>query len=209
MSNLSHSILDNKNAVASSDDDGDRIIDGLRYPRAERDVDQFGFETTKHALHFRGADWDIPLTQRRDELTKRFKEDAAAATGEPPENIGHLRFIVTDNYLNVRFTVRHKAHVTKEEVQRCLSKHRWREVKALYGPRQKVARKAPRMVRESTTTYAAPANINEYGRVNVGPNGPEFHPGSDADEEPPQYEQQVEAKRQNSMLRGIGIRPGA
>ncbi|KAG5501981.1 hypothetical protein JKF63_04252 [Porcisia hertigi] len=186
-------------------DGGDRIIDGLRYPRQERQIDPLGFELTTHGLHFHGHDWDIPLTQKRDELTKAFIQDAAAATNEPEENIRNLRFIVTRTHLDAKLMVRHKVYKSKHEVQEMLSSAKWSHVKALYEPRQKMPRpKASAKIRpggagddqtllglnRQTTSH----NLSFFGRANVGAEGPEFVDHHDDSEEPAAYEDQQNAK---------------
>ncbi|KPA74178.1 hypothetical protein ABB37_09439 [Leptomonas pyrrhocoris] len=184
------------NVAASSDDEGrDRIIDGLRYPRQERQIDQLGFELTKHCLHFHGADWDIPLTQKREDLTRAFISDAAAAVHEPESNIQDLRFIVTPTHLDVKLSVRHKAHISKQETQKKLAGFGWEHVKALYEPRKKVPRpkkEEPPVLEQVRQTTSH--NISFFGRANVGKEGPEFGDRADDGEEPAAYEEQQAAK---------------
>lgn len=184
---------------------GDRYIDGLRYPRAGRQIDPQGFEVTKHALHFRGPDWDIPLSQERDALTQAFIQDASDATSEPPAHISNLRFVVSDTYLNVKFCVRHKTHKSVGAVQHSLADYPWTRVRALYKPRQKKRRAdVLRARQESQTTFSrrhgqTPAgNLSFFGRANVGPEGPSFQDKKDTDEEPAVYEQQQEAKQRQT-----------
>ncbi|EPY43851.1 hypothetical protein AGDE_00070, partial [Angomonas deanei] len=126
---------DNQQPISSDEDNNERIIDGLRYPRKERDIDQLGFETTKHSLKFHGEDWDVPLTQQREELTRAFFSDATDATDEPEENISNLRFVVNKNYLSVRFTVRHKVQIHAKDVQEKLAQYKWSRMKKMYAPR--------------------------------------------------------------------------
>lgn len=197
----------------TADGDRDRIIDGLRYPRQERHIDQLGYELTKHNLHFHGADWDIPLTQRRDDLTRAFIHSAAAATGEQEENIRNLRFIVTPSYLDVKLSVRHKAHIPAAEVQQQLSTASWRDVKQLYEPRKRLPRPkqpAKRQITEETAgadddgavrRQTTSHNLSFFGRANVGPQGPEFHDHFEVDEEPPAYEDQLAAKSKRTTSR--------
>ncbi|CBZ28021.1 conserved hypothetical protein [Leishmania mexicana MHOM/GT/2001/U1103] len=200
-----------KAAQHSDGDGGDRIIDGLRFPRPERQIDQFGFELTTHSLHFHGRDWDIPLTQKRDELTKAFMQDAAEATNEPEENIRNLRFIVTPTHLDAKFTVRHKVHVSKYRVQKMLSSAKWTLVKALYEPRQKMQRPSKPvkacaghsgaqddqpMLGSNRRTPSH--NLSFFGRANVGAEGPEFEDHADDGEEPVSYEHQVNARTQRT-----------
>lgn len=190
--------------VSSDDDNGDRIIDGLRYPREERKIDQMGFEVTKHSLHFRGKDWDIVLTQKREDLTNAFIAGASQATDEPVENIGGLRFVVNDSYLSVRFTVRHRAAIPVTEIQQKVAKYSWKEVKKLYVPREKKSRPERLKEKQETETTlgalhrqhtgAAQRNLSFYGRANVGPEGPQFEDEKDMDEEP------VPVKKRNSLL---------
>ncbi|KAG5476500.1 hypothetical protein LSCM1_04212 [Leishmania martiniquensis] len=201
-----------KRTAGSSDGEGsDRIIDGLRYPRPERQIDQFGFELTTHRLHFHGRDWDIPLTRKRDELTKAFLLDAAAAANEPDNNIRNLRFIVTPTHLDAKMMVRHKAHVSKYEVQKMLSTAKWSHVKALYEPRKKMRRPNRLAVAGNRNGGAqddqpmlganrrtASHNLSFFGRANVGAEGPEFEDHADADEEPVAYEHQQDAKERRT-----------
>ncbi|KPI84513.1 hypothetical protein ABL78_6423 [Leptomonas seymouri] len=195
---MSHSESDaERHAAAKSEDEGgDRIIDGLRYPRQERQIDQLGFELTKHRLHFHGVDWDIPLTQKREELTRAFISDAAAAVREPESNIQDLRFIVTPTHLDVKLSVRHKAHISKQETQKKLNIFGWEHVKALYTPRKKMRR--PKKMEEQpmlgNTRQATSHNISFFGRANVGEEGPEFGDRADDGEEPTAYEDRQAAK---------------
>lgn len=202
--------------VSSDDDNGDRIIDGLRYPRTERQIDQLGFETTKHSLRFRGRDWDLVLTQRREELTKNFIAGAAAGTGEPEENVGDLRFVVNETYLSVKFSIRHRAAIPQSEIQEKLATYPWKEVKQLYKPRQQTSRQDRMREKQETentlgatrrqVTGVAPQNLSFFGRANVGPDGPQFTDERDRDEEPVAYEEQIAAKRKNSrLLATVGI----
>ncbi|KAG5502251.1 hypothetical protein GH5_05222 [Leishmania sp. Ghana 2012 LV757] len=204
-----------KGTAGNSDGEGsDRIIDGLRYPRPERQIDQFGFELTTHRLHFHGRDWDIPLSRKRDELTKAFLLDAAAAANEPEDNIRNLRFIVTPTHLDAKMMVRHKAHVSKYEVQKMLSSAKWTHVKALYEPRKKI-RRPNRLTKEGVYNDAAhddqpmlgasrrttSHNLSFFGRANVGAEGPEFEDHADDGEEPVAYEQQQDAKERRTTSR--------
>ncbi|CAJ1009515.1 hypothetical protein Q4I28_004829 [Leishmania naiffi] len=206
--------------VCSNREGGDRIIDGLRYPRPERHIDQLGFEMTTHGLHFHGSDWDIPLTQRRDELTKSFMQDAMEATGEPEENIRNLRFIVTSTHLDAKLTVRHKIEVSKSTVHRMLTSAKWAHVKGLYEPRQKMRRpeesaKAHALhggaheeqLMLGTNRRTPSHNLSFFGRANVGANGPEFEDHADDGEEPAAYENQQNAKAERTTS-GIFIAVG-
>ncbi|GET89563.1 hypothetical protein, conserved [Leishmania tarentolae] len=204
-----------KKASRNSDgDEGARVIDGLRYPRQARQIDHFGYELTTHRLHFHGRDWDIPLTQKRDELTKAFMQSAADATNEPEENIRNLRFIVTPTHLDAKFTVRHKLQVSKYKVQRMLSSYEWALVKALYEPRKKVRRprkqakgfagrggaqddQAMLGLNKRTPSH----NLSFFGRANVGAEGPEFKDHVDDGEEPAAYEHQLDAKTRRTTSR--------
>ncbi|KAK7194350.1 hypothetical protein NESM_000350400 [Novymonas esmeraldas] len=204
-----------KAAVSSDDEAGDRIIDGLRYPRQERQIDPLGFELTTHSLHFHGRDWDIPLTQKRDELTKAFMQDAATATFEPEENIRNLRFIVTPTHLDAKLTVRHKALTSKHDVQKMLATFKWAHVKALYEPRHKVPR--PNKFAKARAAHNGPLdddqpmlganrqptshNLSFFGRANVGAEGPEFADHADDGEEPVAYEDQQNAKDKRTSSR--------
>lgn len=205
MPSAPHSDSDHERHVAASSDDerGDRIIDGLRYPRQERQIDQLGFELTKHCLHFHGVDWDIPLTQKRDELTRAFISDAAAAVGEPESNIQSLRFIVTPTHMDLKMMVRHKAHISKQEIQKKLNGYGWEHVKALYEPRKKVPRPKKEeeqpMLGQGRQTTAH--NISFFGRANVGEEGPEFGDNKDDGEEPAAYEDQQAAKARRTTSR--------
>jgi hypothetical protein len=191
-----------RNAAVSSDDEGgDRIIDGLRYPRQERQIDQLGFELTKHCLHFHGADWDIPLTQKRDELTRAFIGDAAAAVREPESNIQDLRFIVSPAHLDVKLSVRHKAHISKQEIQKKLNGYGWEHVKALYAPRKKMPRPKEEQPMLSQALQTTSHNISFFGRANVGEEGPEFGDKDDDGEEPAAYEEQQAAKTRRKTSR--------
>lgn len=194
-----------RRAAVNSDDDnnGDRIINGLRYPRQERQIDQLGFELTKHCLHFHGRDWDIPLTQKRDELTRAFIEDAAAAVNEPESNIQNLRFIVTPTHLDAKLSVRHKAHIPKQEIQKKLSNFGWEHVKALYEPRKKMRKpKEEEQPMLGQGRQGTSHNLSFFGRANVGEEGPEFGDRADDGEEPVAYEEQqaAKAKRTSSRL---------
>ena len=190
-------------AASSSDEGGDRIIDGLRYPRQERQIDQLGFEMTKHCLHFHGVDWDIPLTQKRDELTRAFIDDAAAAVNEPESNIRDIRFIVTPTHMDLKMSVRHKAHISKQEIQKKLNTYGWEHVKALYEPRKKVPRPKPEeqpMLGQGHLNTSH--SLSFFGRANVGEDGPEFGDKADDGEEPAAYEDQqaANARRTTSRL---------
>lgn len=202
--------------VSSDDDNGDRIIDGLRFPREERQIDQLGFETTKHSLRFRGPDWDTCLVGHRPELTKAFIADASETTEEPEENIQNIRFVMSEAYLFCKFTVRHKLFITQHETQQSLAACAWRRVKKLYRPRIQKSKADGEKLRRAETekltdgesnamskqriNNAEDNNISFFGRHNVGPDGPRFEDKIDEDEEPVAYEEQVEAKRQNSRL---------
>lgn len=179
-------------------------IDGLFYPKRERQIDRLGYETTKHALHFRGEGWGAVLSSKRELLTKNFVKDAAAATGEPEENVRDIRFIFSKKFLDIKCTVRHKAQTTVQEVQNMLKNGAWTNVKSLYPtkstnhsaghatshasnpilqlsagantPSSTQKEKARRLARELST----------YGRHNAGPDGTvDFSKtGKDMDEEP-------------------------
>ncbi|CAJ1028314.1 hypothetical protein NXY56_003907 [Leishmania guyanensis] len=208
--------------VLSNGESGDRIIDGLRYPRPGRHIDQLGFEMTTHGLHFHGSDWDIPLAKRRDELTKSFMQDAMEATGEPEENIRNLRFIVTPTHLDAKLTVRHKIEVSKSAVHRMLTSAKWAHVKGLYEPRQKMRRpKDPAMAHArhggahegqpmlGTNRRTPSHNLSFFGRANVGANGPEFEDHADDGEEPAAYENQQNAKAERTtsgLYIAVGLR---
>lgn len=109
-----------------------RKIDGVFYPKKERQIDRLGFEVTKHALHFHGTNWGQVLSTSRDDLTREFIQGAADATREPEEHIQEVRFLCKPNYLDAKCTIRHSVHITVHEIQKVLSMYDWRDVKKLY-----------------------------------------------------------------------------
>lgn len=189
------SLCKRKAAPNDITNDGDCVIDGLRFPHREREIDENGCEATKHALHFRGYDWDIPLTEQRDELTKNFVADAADACGLPADSIQNIRFAVHEEYLSVKCTVRHPTTVSMHVVQDQLAAHRWGRTKGMYQPRQQRERPVTHTGRQDWV--ATPQrqnsalgdwrprrqmqNLSFFGRANVGPDGPEFEDGRDHD----------------------------
>lgn len=107
-------------------------IDGVFYPKKERQIDRLGFEVTKHTLHFRGSSWESVLSSRRDDLTREFIQGAAAATNQLEENIQEVRFICTPHFLDVKCCVRHHVHTDAHDVQKELARFDWKGVKKLY-----------------------------------------------------------------------------
>lgn len=193
-----------------------RSIDGAFYPKKERVIDRMGYEITKHALHFRGCDWSHVLSTRRDELTRNFVKNAAAATKEPEEHVQNVRFIVTADYLDAKCTIRHKTHTTMQQVQHCLAKYPWTDVKSLYvhktegRPKHAAQRHNSRHEKGHHQQHGATEQakrlareLSEYGRANVGPEGVDFKNGKDMDEEPEATD--ALATRQQSNMFAVGF----
>ncbi|PWU94970.1 hypothetical protein C4B63_24g203 [Trypanosoma cruzi] len=105
-----------------------RTVNGLPVPVRVRAIDDQGYEFTKHALRFRGEDWDIVLNSKRDELRIAFTTEAAAATAEPESNIVNIRFFVDESgRLIVKFSVRHKAQTSGSAVQDRLATYPYKQ----------------------------------------------------------------------------------
>ncbi|CCW65100.1 unnamed protein product [Phytomonas sp. EM1] len=188
--------------------DESHIIDGVLYPRYEREIDHDGFECSHHTLKFHGCDWDIPLTQRRSELTRSFIEDASVATNESEDNIKNLRFFVDDTYLLVKFTLRHQSSISAESIQSDLIHYRWKRTKSLYQPREKKPRPLPLTdTEEDKYSLRNPkphlaCDLNKFGRPNTGEEGPTFRNEKDTDEEPFPYEVQRSASEKVNAIYG-------
>eukprot|EP00796_Vickermania_ingenoplastis_P003954 gene3954-2817_t len=196
---------DEEEGSQNSKEDSQRLgknIDGVFYPKKERQIDRMGFELTKHALHFRGKDWDFVLQNKRDDLSRNFVKNASMATREPEEHVQNIRFICTRDYLDVKCLIRHKAHTTAQEIQDLLANFHWTDVKSLYEPqKEKTGRtglsmtgtntwgrhRSGRSHHASTSMQQAKRlaqELSEFGRAHVGPEGVAFEHGKDMDEEP-------------------------
>lgn len=189
-------------------------IDGVFYPKEERMIDSYGFEQTKHAIHFHGKDWDIVLSTKRNDLTNAFVRAAAGGTREPEENIMNLRFIASADHLNVKFNVRHKSQTTATEIQKMLSKLGWEEVKGLYEPREKIKGGRPprplggeyhRSSENRSKAKRLAGELSSFGRANVGPDGVRFERGKDYDEEPAPLEEPPLSRQSTNILVGIAV----
>lgn len=123
---------DGDSGEKSMNDERGKKIDGVFYPKKERQIDSLGFEVSNHALHFHGDGWDKVLSNSRDALTSEFITGAACATDEPEKNIKDVRFLVSSNYLDVKFTVRHNIHATTKEMQKSLAGFDWKAFKQIY-----------------------------------------------------------------------------
>lgn len=113
-------------------DEHGKKINGVFYPKKERQIDNLGFEVSQHGLHFHGKGWDKVLSNSRDALTTEFVAGAACATDEPESNIKDVRFLVSSNYLDVKFNVRHSIHVSTRQTQKSLAKYDWKSFKQVY-----------------------------------------------------------------------------
>ncbi|EAN82726.1 hypothetical protein TCSYLVIO_003593 [Trypanosoma cruzi] len=167
-----------------------RTVNGLPVPVRVRAIDDQGYEFTKHALRFRGEDWDIVLNSKRDELRIAFTTEAAAATAEPESNIVNIRFFVDESgRLIVKFSVRHKAQTSGSAVQDRLATYPYKAVMALYKPRVKKPRKCTSRWSSSFTGSFArqrrpQPSVSCYGHAaaDVGPNGLEFRDKKEIEE---------------------------
>ncbi|KAH9577808.1 hypothetical protein LSM04_005414 [Trypanosoma melophagium] len=197
--------IENNNSPFNDEQPPKRTINGLPLPKRKRAIDEQGYESTKHALRFRGDDWDIVLNTKRDELTSAFTSDAATATGEPESNILSIRYFVDEKHrLLVKFNVRHRAQSPSSVVQDRLATYPYKSVMALYVPRSKKHRPQGYHISGQTTTRSFAFSrrthpcVSSYGHLAnaVGPNGPEFRDEKE-DEEPVEIEPE---KRTLSMV---------
>ncbi|KEG06715.1 hypothetical protein DQ04_12601020 [Trypanosoma grayi] len=182
-----------------------RRVYGLPIPQKVHTIDEHGYESTKHALRFRGNDWDIALNTRREEITLAFVQEAAAATGEPKTNIQNARYAVDEkNRLVVRFDVRHKAQTSSSVVQDRLATYPFKGVTQLYEPRTKNTRPSGLQKQTSGVTSSLALSrrlhptLSSFGHAAaaVGPNGPEFRDERE-EEEPLEAEPE---KPQNAQI---------
>lgn len=193
----------NNNDVRSDTSASGRVIDGVLYPNQECDIDERGYTMTKHAIRFRGADWDVVLTEQRDELSKRMINEAAEATGEPKENIAKLRFVVNSSHLHAKFYVRHRASISLRDIQQKLAGCKWRSVKAMYKPRAcNIRMRNPLAVEDSSSCrlrrpHNMP-NVSFFGRINCGPTGPEFVDDA-VDDQPTIKEEEMDLPQLHAM----------
>ncbi|ORC92856.1 uncharacterized protein TM35_000021820 [Trypanosoma theileri] len=184
------------NSPYNDDQPPKRTVNGLPFPEKKRSIDEHGYECTKHALRFRGDDWDIVLNNKRDELTPAFTSEAATATGEPEGNIRNIRYFLDEKHrLLVKFDVRHRAQTPSSVVQDRLATYPYKAVMALYEPRSKKPRPHGYQTRQTTTSSSFVFNrrphpcVSSYGHcaADVGPNGPEFRDERE-EEEPVEIE---------------------
>ncbi|EKF29553.1 hypothetical protein MOQ_006657 [Trypanosoma cruzi marinkellei] len=167
-----------------------RTVNGLPVPVRVRAIDDQGYQLTKHALRFRGEDWDIVLHSKREELRIAFTTEAAAATAEPESNIVNIRFFLDESRgLIVKFSVRHRAQTSGSAVQDRLATYPYRAVMELYKPRMKKPRKCtsrwPSSIAGSFARQRRPQpTVSCYGHAaaDVGPNGLEFRDTKEIEE---------------------------